>query len=276
MINALTIDVEDYFQVSNFEHLVKKNDWDKYECRVVNNTRRILDILSANSTNATFFVLGWVAERFPELIREIDSKGHEIASHGYWHKLVYDMTKDEFKNDLVRSIQALEKVTGKKVLGYRAPSCSITKNSLWAIDILKECGIKYDSSVFPIYHGRCGIPSASRFIYKWYDSGIPEFPFSTIKLLKNNIPVAGGGYFRLYPYWLTKWAISEINKSNSSAMVYIHPWEIDPEQPRMAIRGSYAFRHYVNLKHNEAKIKKLLRDFKFCTIESILKSSYLI
>jgi polysaccharide deacetylase family protein (PEP-CTERM system associated) len=276
MINALTIDVEDYFQVSNFEHLVKRGDWDKYECRVVNNTRRILDILSENNTKATFFVLGWVAEHFPALISEIDSKGHEIASHGYWHKLVYDMTRDEFKDDLVRSIKALEHITSKKILGYRAPSCSITKDSLWAVDILKECGIKYDSSVFPIYHDRCGIPGASRFMYRWNNSEMPEFPFSTIKLLKNNIPVAGGGYFRLYPYWLTKWAINEINKSNSPAMVYIHPWEIDPDQPMMNVNGLYKVRHYVNLKHNEKKIKKLLKDFKFSTLQDILKSNELL
>lgn len=276
MINALTIDVEDYFQVSNFEHIVKKDDWGKYECRVVNNGRRILKILSENDIKATFFVLGWVADRFPEFINEIDSKGHEIASHGYWHRLVYDMTRDEFKNDLIRSTQALEKITGKKVLGYRAPSCSITKDSLWAIDILKECGIKYDSSVFPIYHDRCGIPSASRAIYKWHNSGMPEFPFSTIKLLKNNIPVAGGGYFRLYPYWITKWAINKINRSDCPAMVYIHPWEIDYGQPRMGVGGTLAFRHYVNLKQNEGKIRQLLKDFKFGTVRDVLKNNGLL
>lgn len=276
MLNALTIDVEDYFQVSNFEHFVRKDEWDNYGCRVIDNTRRMLKILSENDTRATFFVLGWVASRFPEVVREIDLKGHEIASHGYWHRLVYNMTKDEFRKDLSRSIRAIESVTGKKVLGYRAPSCSITRDSLWAIDILKENGIKYDSSVFPIHHDRCGIPNAARHIHKWQGSSMIEFPFSTVRFFGNNIPVAGGGYFRLYPYQFTKWAIRKINRSNLPAMVYIHPWEIDPGQPRMNIGMMYGFRHYVNLEQNEDKIRTLIKDFKFTTISDILTSNGLM
>ena len=276
IINAMTIDVEDYFQVSNFEHIVKKEDWDKYECRVVNNTRKILDILSENNTKATFFILGWIAEHFPELVKEIDAKGHETASHGYWHRLVYDMSKDEFRKDLTQSMRLLENIIGKKVIGYRAPSCSITEDSLWAIDVLKENGIRYDASIFPVHHTRYGIPNASRFMNKRQKDGMVEFPFSTIKLFGNNIPVAGGGYFRLYPYLFNKWAINKINKANSSAMVYIHPWEIDPGQPRMDIGLMYGFRHYVNLKQNENKLKKLIKDFRFDTVANILRTDNLI
>ncbi len=270
MNNILTIDVEDYFQVSNFEHLVKKSEWDSYESRVVDNTRKMLDILDEADTKATFFVLGWTAERFPELVKEIDRRGHEVASHGYWHNLVYDMTKEEFRDDLERSLKILGSLTGKKILGFRAASCSITKDSLWAFDILKEKGIEYDSSIFPIYHNRCGIPQADRFMNKWQNNGVTEIPFSTIELLGYNIPVAGGGYFRLYPYWFTRWAIQKINSEGYPAMVYIHPWEIDLEQPRIKSGALAAFRHYVNIKGNKNKIRKLLRDFKFTAIKELI------
>lgn len=270
MNNILTIDVEDYFQVSNFEHLVKKEDWDRHESRVVNNTRKILDILDETDTKATFFVLGWVAEKFPELVKEIDSRGHEVASHGYWHRLIYDLTKEEFKDDLERSVKVLENITGKKVMGFRAASCSITKDSLWAMDVLKDNHIRYDASVFPVHHDRYGIPGANRHIHKWQNNGLTEIPFSTVKLLGYSIPVAGGGYFRLYPYWFTKWAIKKINSEGHPAMVYIHPWEMDPEQPRMKSGAFAAFRHYVNIKDNEEKLRRLLKDFKFTMVKELI------
>jgi len=269
-LNALTIDVEDYYQVSNFEGIVKKEDWDKYESRVYKNTRRLLDILDEYSTKATFFILGWTAEKFPELVAEIDSRGHEAASHGYWHKLVYDLTKEEFRDDLSRSLKILEGITGKKVLGFRAASCSITKDSLWALDILKECGMRYDASVFPIHHSRYGIPEADRYMTRWHNNGLVEFPFSTIEIFGHNLPIAGGGYFRLYPYWFTRWAINKLNREGHPAMVYIHPWEIDDKQPRMKGNAIANFRHYVNLTKNELKIRRLLTDFRFTTIKDLI------
>lgn len=270
MLNALTIDIEDYYQVSNFEHLVERGEWDSYESRVVNNTRKILGILDETNTKATFFILGWTAEKFPELVKEIDQRGHEVASHGYWHRLVYEMSKEEFRDDLERSLRVLGSLTGKKILGFRAPSCSITKDSLWAFDILKEKGLEYDASIFPIHHDRYGIPGANRYIHKLQNSGMTEVPFSTIELLGQNIPVAGGGYFRLYPYWFTKWAIKKINSEGHPVLVYIHPWEIDPEQPRIKSGALATFRHYVNIKNNESKIRKLLRDFKFTMIKELI------
>lgn len=276
MLNAVTFDVEDYFQVSNFDSFVKRDDWEKYESRVVNNTRKILDILFENNTKATFFVLGWVAEKFPEIVKEIDLQGHEVASHGYSHRLVYQLSRDEFREDLFKSLKILEGITGKRVIGYRAASCSITKDSLWALDILKEAGIKYDASIFPIYHDRYGIPKAERFAHKWNNNGLVEFPFSTIRICGQNIPVAGGGYFRLYPYRLTKSAIKKINSEGNPAMVFIHPWEIDSQQPRIKTGFLAGFRHYVNLKENEAKLKKILKDFKFAKVADILESLGLI
>jgi len=276
MLNALTIDVEDYFQVSNFENAVKMEDWDKYESRVVKNTREILSILSQNDSKATFFILGWIAERFPEIVMEIDAQGHEIASHGYSHKLIYRMSREEFKDDLIRSLEILERITKKKVLGYRAASCSVTEDSLWALDVLKENGIKYDSSVFPIHHDRYGIPDADRFIHRWNNNGLVELPFSTVNILGQNIPVAGGGYFRLYPYWFTKWAIEKINREGYPAIVYIHPWELDYKQPRIKANLISGCRHYINLRKTEDRLKALLSDFKFTGALEVVKSQGLI
>jgi len=276
MLNALTVDVEDYFQVSNFENSVKTEDWDKYESRVVKNTRKILSILSQNGSKATFFILGWIAERFPEIVMEIDTQGHEIASHGYSHKLIYRMSKEEFKDDLIKSLEILEGITKKKVLGYRAASCSVTEDSLWALDVLKENGIKYDSSVFPIHHDRYGIPGANRFIHRWNNDGLVEFPFSTVSILGHNLPVAGGGYFRLYPYWFTKWAIEKTNREGHPAIVYIHPWELDCKQPRIKAGLIPGFRHYINLGKTEDRLKALLSDFQFTGANDVIKSQGLI
>ncbi|HPM42762.1 MAG TPA: DUF3473 domain-containing protein [Candidatus Omnitrophota bacterium] len=271
MLNALSIDVEDYFQVSNFEKIVKKEDWDAYECRVLPNTRKLLDILSSHNVRATFFILGWVADKYPELIKEIDYRGHEIASHGYWHRLVYKMTPGEFEEDLSMSLKSIEGITKKKVKGFRAPSWSINKDSSWAMDILKDSGMQYDSSVFPAFRDKGGMPDANRFIYHW-GNGLLEFPCSTVRFAGANIPVAGGGYFRLYHYNMTKWAIENINKEGHPAMVYIHPWEIDPDQPRLDAGPIAGFRHYVNMGNAECKLEKLLTDFTFMAIEDIFTS----
>jgi polysaccharide deacetylase family protein (PEP-CTERM system associated) len=272
MLNALTVDVEDYFQVSNFENIVKREEWDKYEHRVVNNTRRILDILSKNNTKATFFILGWTAKRFPEIIEKIDREGHEVASHGYSHRLVYKMSKEEFRDELAESVNILERITGKKVIGYRAASCSITQRSLWAFDILRELGIKYDASIFPIHHDRYGIPAAERYINSYNHHGVVEFPFSTVQVLGQNLPVAGGGYFRLYPYWFTRLAIHRINGEGFPAMIYVHPWEIDDKQPRMDTNFTTRFRHYVNIEKTQNRLEHLLKDFKFTRAADVIKS----
>ncbi len=263
--NYLTIDVEDYFHVSAFENKIRFEEWGNYESRVVNNTRKILEILSeAGEIKATFFILGWVAEKHPDIVKEIDASGHEIACHGYQHRLVYNMTQDEFRGDLEKAKDILENITGVKVTGYRAPSYSITNKSLWAFDILEEIGFEYDSSVFPINHDRYGIPGAPRFQYKLPDNNLVEYPISTSKILWLNVPVSGGGYFRLFPYWFTKINLKKINNNENKPFVfYLHPWEIDPEQPR--INGATAlskFRHYNNLSKTAKRFKMLLRDVK--------------
>ncbi len=266
IINYLTIDVEDYFHVSAFENNIKFEEWGDYEDRVVNNTKKILEILSeAGEIKATFFILGWVAEKYPAIVKEIDTNGHEIACHSYRHRLIYKQSPDEFRCDLVKAKKILEDITGKKVLGYRAPSYSITKKTLWAFDILEELGFKYDSSIFPINHDLYGIPNAPRFRYKLADHGLVEYPISTYKLFGLNIPVSGGGYFRLLPYCLTRKALSMINTNERQPFVfYLHPWEIDPDQPRIKRISPLAkFRHYLNQDKTEGRFKQLLNDFKF-------------
>ncbi len=273
MVNALSIDVEDYFQVSAAEGIVNYKDWDKYESRVVRNTQKVLTILKESNTKATFFVLGWIAERFPELIKEIYSQGHEIGSHGYSHRLIYKQGAKKFREDIRKSKKIVEKIVGDKVIGYPAPSFSITKNSLWAFEILKEEGFLYDSSTFPILHNRYGIPRAKRSIHKIdleEREEIIEFPLSTIKLLNVNFPVAGGGYFRFFPLFLTRFAIKHINQEGFPAIVYLHPWEFDPGQPKIGLFGLNRFRHYVNLHKNENKLKSLLGTFQFLPLREIL------
>ncbi len=244
--NYLTIDVEDYFHVSAFENKIRFEEWGNYESRVVNNTRKILEMLSeAGEIKATFFILGWVAEEHPDIVKEIDASGHEIACHGYQHRLVYNMTQDEFRSDLIKAKDILENITGGKVVGYRAPSFSITKRTTWAFAILEDLGFEYDSSVFPINHDNYGITDAPRFQYKVPEKKLVEFPISTTKMIGLNVPVSGGGYFRLFPYWFTKMNLKKINNNENKPFIfYLHPWEIDPEQPR--ISGATAlskFRH---------------------------------
>jgi len=266
MVNAITIDVEDYYHVSAFETVVNRSEWDDFESRVERNTHRLLDVLDHHKTKGTFFVLGWVAERHPALVREIDARGHEVASHGYTHQRVYTQTPETFREETRASKKLLEDTTGKAVAGYRAASYSITAKSLWALDILIEEGFSYDSSIFPVMHDRYGIPDGERFshVIKRTSGEILEFPLSTVRFGTTNLPVGGGGYLRLFPYAITKWAIGRLNvKEKQPAIVYLHPWEVDPRQPRIAGSLLSKFRHYVNLGKTEQTVKNLLRDFKF-------------
>ncbi|RLB65733.1 MAG: polysaccharide deacetylase [Deltaproteobacteria bacterium] len=267
--NYLTVDVEDYFQVSAFEDIVGKDNWDNYPPRVVENTQRILDLFDSYNVKATFFILGWVAERFPALVKEINARGHEIGCHSYYHRLVYDLTPDEFREDTRKTKDLLEQLTGRKVLGYRAPSYTITKRSLWALDILEELGFAYDSSIFPIYHDRYGLPGAPRFKYKMPDHDLTEYPISTSIIMGRKIPVAGGGYFRLFPYWFMRMALNKINvRERQPFIFYFHPWEIDPGQPRMKnCKPLSRFRHYLNLHKTTDRLHRLLEDFSFGPIK---------
>ena len=271
--NALTIDVEDYYHVSGFERDIRREDWHSYPSRVVPNTRRILRLLESHRVKATFFVLGWVADRFPELVREIDAAGHEIGSHSYWHRLTYDQQPAEFRDDLCRSRDLLEDTIGKPVKGYRTPSFSITKHCLWALDILVEEGFTHDSSVFPIHHHRCGIPQASRqpYIHESVHGSLWEFPASVARIAKFNLPISGGGYFRLFPYAVTSGLLRRLNRAGQPFVFYLHPWELDPEQPRLNVSTrSLRFRHYVNLHTTEAKFRRLLAQFSFGRLDETL------
>jgi polysaccharide deacetylase family protein (PEP-CTERM system associated) len=266
MINALTIDVEDYYHVSAFESVVRLEDWDCYESRVERNTYHILDILDAHNTKATFFVLGWIAERQAALVREIARRGHEVASHGYTHRRIYTQTPEQFREETRRSKCVIEGIINQSIIGYRAASYSITSKSLWALDILVEEGFLYDSSIFPIWHDLYGIPNAQRYFHAIQNrSGlIYEYPLSTIRVGRVNIPIGGGGYLRIFPYPLTKWGINRLNKvERQPAIIYLHPWELDPEQPRLEGKLLSRLRHYSNLRKTEQILRSLLNDFKF-------------
>jgi polysaccharide deacetylase family protein (PEP-CTERM system associated) len=280
MLNALTIDVEDYYQVSGFEAVVKFEDWDRYESRVERNTQLLLDLLARYSKQATFFVLGWVAERHPSLVREIKRCGHEVASHGYAHQRIYTQTRDQFRLETRRSLKILEDITGERVLGYRAASYSITEESLWALDILAEEGLTYDSSIFPVHHDRYGIPGYQRFCHVLDRTGgmkLLEFPISTLRLAGSNIPIAGGGYFRLFPYPFIRWSLRHINSTEQQpALIYLHPWEFDPNQPRIPASAVSRFRQYVNLQKTEGRLIKLLQDFQFGSMQAVLKNQGLL
>ncbi|MBV5330538.1 MAG: DUF3473 domain-containing protein [Chlorobium sp.] len=262
--NYLTIDVEDYFQVSAFEDIINPKDWDIMEQRVVGNTEKVLALLANNSVKATFFIVGWIADKFPHLVKAIHGQGHIIGCHSYWHRKVYDLSPEEFRADTLKVKMILEDIIGEPVLGYRAPSYSITGKSLWAIDILKDLGFTYDSSIFPVYHDTYGIPDAPRFNYR-HPNGLLEYPISTALIFGRKVPVSGGGYFRLFPYWFTRWALKSINQKEDKPFVfYLHPWEIDPEQPRMhQARLLSRFRHYNNLDLAKQRLGQLLNDFQF-------------
>jgi len=280
MLNALTIDVEDYYHVSAFEAVVPFADWERYESRVEKNTHRILDLLDAHTTKATFFVLGWVVERHPGLIRTLVARGHEVASHGYAHQRVYTQTPEQFRTETRRSKLLLEDTLGQPIRGYRAASYSITVQSLWALDVLREEGFVYDSSIFPIRHDLYGIPSHPRFCYMipgQSDSPLVEFPLSTLRLGGTNFPIAGGGYLRLFPYAYTHWGIRSLNRREGQlAIVYLHSWELDPEQPRLPAGKLSRFRHYTNLHRMEERFVRLLQDFSFGTMSEVLQARGLL
>ena len=272
MLNALTIDVEDYYMVSAYKDVVKFEDWPNYESRVENNTHRMLDILDESNVKATFFVLGWVAEHHPNIVKEIQKRGHELASHGYNHRLIYDLSKGEFREETQRSKRLLEDLTGEKVIGYRAASFSIIKKTLWALDILVEEGFEYDSGIFPIQHDLYGFPEFDRFPVTINNGSgeILEIPLSTIRFFGKNIPVAGGGYLRLFPIKLLEWAIRSLNeKEKQPAIIYLHPWEIDSDQPKINGRILSAFRHRINLDKTIPKLKRLLTNFEFGPIKDV-------
>jgi polysaccharide deacetylase family protein (PEP-CTERM system associated) len=274
IVNAMTIDVEDYFHVSVFDGLIPRTDWARLDSRVVANTDRLLEVLG--ETKGTFFVLGWVAERFPHLVRTITDAGHEIASHGFEHRLVYDQTPAAFREDVRKAKAALEQACGKPVIGYRAPSYSITPQSLWALDILIEEGYRYDSSIFPIRHDRYGIPLSPRhpYVLQRAAGSLLEAPASTTMIGPLNLPVAGGGYFRILPYQWTRWGISRVNRDEQQpAIFYLHPWEIDPGQPRLKAGLLSRFRHYRNLDKTEDRLRRLLHDFKWAPMVEVLRHS---
>jgi polysaccharide deacetylase family protein (PEP-CTERM system associated) len=276
VINAMSIDVEDYFHVSVFDGIVPRHQWERMESRVLANTTRLLDIFDEFAVRSTFFVLGWVAERHPELVRIIANRGHEVASHGYAHRLIYDQTPAAFRHDVRRAKQLLEDASGRQVAGYRAPSYSITPRSLWALDVLLEEGYEYDASIFPIRHDRYGIPVSARhpYVIARRRGALIEVPGSTTRLGLVNLPIAGGGYFRILPYWWTRWGIERVNRQERRPVVfYLHPWEIDPEQPRLRAGRLGRFRHYRNLRLTERRLRQLLTDFRFDTVGAIAAST---
>jgi polysaccharide deacetylase family protein (PEP-CTERM system associated) len=274
VVNAMTVDVEDYFHVSAFDGILPRSQWESIESRVVANTERILEIFQDTNVRATFFVLGWVAERYPGLVRRIAAEGHELASHGYAHRLVYDLTPRMFRDDIRRSKLIMEQAASVAVRGYRAPSYSVTPRSLWALDILIEEGFTYDASIFPIHHDRYGIPLSPRHPYRLHRAvgEILEAPASTVRWGPFNFPVAGGGYFRILPYAWTRWGIERINRTEGRAAIfYIHPWEVDPDQPRLSGSALSRFRHYRNLDKTEPRLRHMLKEFRFGPMTAILR-----
>jgi len=271
MINAISIDVEDYFQVSAFEHSIDRKSWDKLEHRVTENMDKVFHLLAEADVNATFFILGWVAERYPDIVNKIIENGHELASHGYGHQRVSDLTRDEFKNDVTKAKDILENLSGVAIKGYRAPSYSIGKSNIWALNVLAESGYEYSSSIYPIQHDHYGYPESPRFIFKDKNSGLVEIPITTMKFMNRLFPAGGGGFFRFYPYSVSKWAINRVNRIDLHPTVfYLHPWELDPFQPRQKnISAKSRFRHYLNLKKTESRLKHLLNDFQWGRIDDV-------
>jgi polysaccharide deacetylase family protein (PEP-CTERM system associated) len=271
--NALTIDVEDYFQVSAFAPYIRRDEWDARECRVERNVGRILDLLAEREVKATFFTLGWIAERYPQLVRRIVDEGHELASHGYGHERASDLSEAAFTADITRAKGLLEDLSGRPVLGYRAPSFSIGTHNLWAFDALARTGHRYSSSIYPIKHDHYGMPDSPRFAYRVgsVGSGLLEVPVTTLRLLNRNLPSSGGGYFRLLPYALSRWMIGTVNRDDRQAAIfYFHPWEIDADQPRVAgIDAKTRFRHYVNIPRMEGRLRQLLGDFRWGRMDQI-------
>lgn len=270
-VNAMTVDVEDYFQVSAFEGKIRRDEWDQRDCRVQQNTERILALFGEFGVNATFYMLGWVAERYPQLVKQIVDAGHELASHGYDHIRVVQQTPEQFRQDITRTKQLLEDISGQAVIGYRAASYSIGSGNLWALEELGDAGYQYSSSIYPIKHDLYGMPEAPRFPFRLREGGILEIPVTTVVIGKRKFPCGGGGYFRLYPYLFSRWAIRRVNnRDHQPGIFYFHPWEIDPEQPRIeGISMKTRFRHYLNLNRMERRLRELLADFNWDRIDRV-------
>lgn len=279
MLNAFTVDVEDYYQVSAFEGEIDRSRWDDYPSRVVANTHRMLGLLERHGVRATFFVLGWVAQRHPGLVQDIRAAGHEVGAHSHWHRLIYDLPPDDFRSDARRCKEVLEKILGEPVTAYRAPSFSITQRSLWALEVLVEEGFRVDSSIFPILHDRYGIPGAEPRIHRISTAAGPlwEFPATVVDIPGLRLPVSGGGYFRLLPLSVTLYCLARVNRVVRAPFVfYVHPWEIDPEQPWLPIRSPVSrFRHYVNLARTERKLETLLGRFRFGRVCDVVQEAQL-
>jgi polysaccharide deacetylase family protein (PEP-CTERM system associated) len=277
MINALTFDIEEYFHAEAFAGVVRPEEWPTLESRVVRASERILGVLAETGSRATFFVLGWVAARHPELVRSIAAAGHEVACHGYGHQMITRLSRAQFAADLERAKATLEDAAGVAVIGYRAPTFSVVRETLWSLEVLAEAGFRYDSSIFPIVHDRYGIPDAPRFPHRRPAGdgvSIAEFPLSTVGGSKWRFPVAGGGYFRLLPYAVTAWALRHLNrKEGQPAIVYLHPWEIDADQPRLPVDRLTQLRHSVNTHTTESKLRRLVRDFEFAPVRDVLLDS---
>jgi polysaccharide deacetylase family protein (PEP-CTERM system associated) len=274
IVNAMSVDVEDYYHVSAFDRVVPKNEWTQLESRVVANTERLLDIFDRAGVKATFFFLGCVAERFPALVRRVADAGHEIASHGYHHQLIYWLPPSLFREDVQSAKRLLEDLSGQRVRGYRAPSYSITKTSLWALDVLIEEGYEYDTSIFPVHHDRYGIPDAPRHVHLCGRPGgtIIEVPPSTVRVAGVNVPIGGGAYFRLFPFEWTRWGIERVNTvERKPVMFYLHPWEVDPDQPRFQVSTTTRIRHYSGLKSTLPRFVRLLEQFEFAPVASMLE-----
>ena len=274
MLNAFSVDVEDYFQVGAFEKACPRERWGQFEPRVERNTRRLLDLCAKHGVRGTFFTLGWVAERWPGLVREIRQAGHELGTHGQDHRRVTTMTRAEFREDVRRSRKTVEDVSGAEVIGYRAPSYSIVRETMWAMDILLEEGFRYDSSVFPIHHDRYGIPDFPRFprpVRSSNGTALQEFPISTVRLAGMNLPFVGGGYLRHFPLPFIRWGMRRLNGfERRPAILYIHPWELDPEQPRQPVRWLTRVRHYRNLGQTEDRLARLFSEYSFTTCREVL------
>ncbi len=274
MSNVFSVDVEDYFQVEAFTSVVEHSTWENYASRVEANTDRVLELLARRGVHGTFFVLGWIANRYPGIVRSIAAQGHEIASHGMTHRLIYRQSIDEFRRETIDSKALLEDQCQRPVIGYRAATYSITRESLWALDVLCDAGFLYDSSIFPVWHDKYGIPNAPRLPHRMKTPNgqeIVEYPITVLQRGKVRIPIAGGGYFRLFPYAFTNWALKSVNREGQDFVFYMHPWEIDPDQPRIPGASMKSrFRHYLNLRRCEPRLERLLADFPFCTMRESL------
>jgi len=273
--NAMTCDLEDYYQVQNLEGIVARDDWPTMPSRIEANTDRVLALFAEAGVHATFFALGWIAERHPDVIRRVADAGHEVASHGYAHRMITEQTPDEFRTDVRRAKALLEDITGQPVVGYRAPTFSVTERTRFALDVLVDEGYRYDSSIFPIRHDRYGIPTAPRFLHEAAGTNggrIVEFPPTTFRVAGCNLPVAGGGYLRLFPVRLIGAALGRVYRGGHPVIVYFHPWEVDPEQPRFPVRGLKRFRHYVNLARTADKLRVLLARLPFTTARAVVEA----